>query len=222
MTEHTKLTIDQDNRPPDISEQEAQVLHDTIQKCIALITYTVVEMGEALQRMKESGGYKHYFDTWEQYKASLDIQRATIHCYMRIADLYRQRIVYLTDRNDVNMFLNTPWTKISEITPMLLEKNSGGEWVRNDTVLVHWLHEAHTQLRDELRENVKMALGKPSVNAISGVGIFRKLINDNVGKTTEIQMTQCRLKYNVSNQNLWGLFGNRKVKFIIRLCETDE
>lgn len=156
--------------------------------------------------LKDTEGIKNYrklgWDTEDEWiKSFRTIKRRTAFNRKKV---YKLWALYLYDL-PTNAFFGVHTSNLLTIQNEIVNNANDKE------KLMELLNEASALSRTQLEQKYRKS--EPTMR---GTGKLTKLKSDLVGRT--IQITQGKLYWtNASNQNLWEIFGNQDVDFIIKL-----
>ena len=187
--------------------EDAHILQEAIQSELGNITNKAFNLGLMLMTFKKNNcaialGYNSFND-WITHP-HIGIGKQTAYTYIRMARNHLRLQKMLGEKYDPRLMMAINIQKYK-----IIMKKMEGE--NNPDKLLEILHEAQTNSTMDLIAHY----GNQEV-ILRGYGIFSKMI----GKY--ITITNIVLPYDISNQSWFKIFGKKKVKFVIKLDDSDE
>ena len=118
------------------------------------MTLTIYDMGSLLRQMRESGGYRYYADTFDEYIKLLGIARRTAYNYLAADRAWRERLSKLYHVQK-DLFSNIHHSYIYLLNSLILAKNEEGQYALSDDDVLRWLEKAKTLPYDDFKEEVR-------------------------------------------------------------------
>ena len=199
-----------------ISSKTAYETDVYIKRLLTEMTNSAFKLGAALQWMKNSKAYTSLgYEYWEEYIKSLHHHRASIYNYLKVNRMWEERLKQITNKYDEYkpVVYGIGYSNLLAISHIILDRNEdSGQWKYDDAQVMEWLHTAHTNSREDIRE----LLGR-NVNGIRGIAKLHKIINEPEG--IKMVFTSVKFPVDMSVETVWKLFGQKKGMFVWRLKE---